>query len=186
MKLDKDPGLYEAWNIGIKESSGIYLSNANLDDRKSSAYYSILTNELINSNANLISSLFWTCSKLPEDDLKDLPIVWYKNAKPRISYFDFFKIENDEIFDQCLVGAFPIWNKNLHEVYGLFDESKYGPSADYEFWLRVISGGSEGIFYKVPLGYYLKDPNSYARRMDTKSFNNKIIYKYLHSYSKLS
>jgi hypothetical protein len=183
--LEKDPGLYEAWNIGIKESSGEYLSNANLDDRKSLAYYSILISELMNSNAQIISSLFWTCSKLPEIDIKDLPIVWYKEAKSNISYFDFFKIENGLILDQCLVGAFPIWSRNLHNIYGYFDEQKNGPSADYEFWLRAISNGCEGIFYKVPLGYYLKDPNSYARRIDTKNFNNKIINKYLHSYGNL-
>ena len=38
-KLEKDPGIYGVWNIGVEMASGEYLTNANLDDRK--ALYSI-------------------------------------------------------------------------------------------------------------------------------------------------
>lgn len=187
IKLDEDPGLYEAWNIGIQESSGVYLSNANLDDRKSPAYYSILINELMDSDNEIISSLFWTSSKLPEEDIKDLPIVWYKDSNSNISYLDFFKLSDDssKIVDRCVAGAFPIWKKSLHEHFGFFNENTYGPSSDYEFWLRASSHGSKSFFYKVPLGFYLKDPGSYARRVDVSLFNDTIINKYFYQFNSL-
>ena len=32
--MDKDPGIYGVWNLGIEIASGDYITNANLDDRK--------------------------------------------------------------------------------------------------------------------------------------------------------
>jgi cellulose synthase/poly-beta-1,6-N-acetylglucosamine synthase-like glycosyltransferase len=32
-RLDKDPGIYGVWNMGIELSTGEFLTNANLDDR---------------------------------------------------------------------------------------------------------------------------------------------------------
>lgn len=177
--LEKDPGLYEAWNIGVRESRGKYLSNANLDDRKSVAYYSILLDRIMTTDNDFISSLFWTCRTLPELDLKDWPVIWYKNANIKIGFFDFIKLEEGNVLDQCLAGPFPVWRKSLHEEFGYFKEKEYGPSADFEFWLRTVNGGACGEFYKVPLGYYFKDPNSYARRdNNAREFNKKILKKY--------
>jgi hypothetical protein len=113
---------------------------------------------------------------LPELDLKDWPVIWYKNASSKISFFDFVKLEEGNVLDQCLAGPFPIWRKSLHEEFGNFNEKEYGPSADFEFWLRIVRGGAFGEFYKVPLGYYFKDPNSYARRENNAHhFNKKIL-----------
>jgi len=177
--LEKDPGLYEAWNIGVRESRGKYLTNANLDDRKSVAYYSILLDRMMSANIDFISSLFWTCRTLPESDLKDWPVVWYKNASSKIGFFDFIKLEEDKVLDQCLAGPFPVWRKSLHNEFGYFNEQDNGPSADFEFWMRIVSGGAFGEFYKVPLGYYFRDPNSYARRENNShQFNKKILNKY--------
>lgn len=188
IKLSKDPGLYEAWNIGVREASGIYLSNANLDDRKSPAYYALLLNFLLDNDYDILGCLFWTCRVLPENDIHDLPIVWYKNEPSNIGYLDMVKIDrSDNIFkDQCLLGPFPIWKKALHKRSGFFIEEKYGPSSDYEFWVRSICLGAKAHLYKVPLGFYLKDPGSYARRSSVDKYNNRILcekFTYLHSLS---
>ena len=34
-RLDVDPGIYGCWNKAIEHSSGEYITNANLDDRRS-------------------------------------------------------------------------------------------------------------------------------------------------------
>ena len=34
-RLDKDPGIYACWNTAIEMSRGQFLTNANVDDRKS-------------------------------------------------------------------------------------------------------------------------------------------------------
>ena len=180
IRLEKDPGLYEAWNMGVREAQGIYISNANLDDRKSPAYFSLLLQELQSSNFDFISSLFWVCPKLPEVDIKDYPVVWYQDSPAELSYFDFFKADDQKskLVDQCLLGPFPIWKKSLHEELGFFKEADYGPSSDYEFWLRAVSIGAAGMFYKVPLGFYLRNPKSYARVNDPGHFTSKIVEKY--------
>jgi len=33
-KLDTDPGVYGVWNLGVQMSTGEYISNANIDDRR--------------------------------------------------------------------------------------------------------------------------------------------------------
>ncbi|NDY95301.1 glycosyltransferase [Wenzhouxiangella limi] len=66
----------------------------------------------------------------------------------------------------------PLWRRGLHGLRGFFNEAQYGPSADWEYWLRCADGGSRYYHTPEPLGLYLKREDSYwhqdpsARRFD--------------------
>lgn len=177
IKLNQDPGLYDAWNLCLEEGTAEFVTNANLDDRKSRAYYLLLLNELISQNADIASSLFWTCNVLPEKNPRDLPIVWYKNINPNPSWLDFVKLNDKKngLLDHCFLGPMPLWRKVIHKVCGKFNEKLYGPSSDYAMWFKAIQNGFKARVYKVPLAFYLKSQGSYARRSDVSNFNLKII-----------
>jgi len=176
IKLDSDPGLYQAWNLGIEIAKGDYVSNANLDDRRSLSYYALMVNWMIENNLDVGSSLFWTCTKLPDISMDEDAIIWYKEYY-NVSYFDFFKVNSESGLpqDQCVLGPMPIWKKSLHKSHGFFNEREYGPSADYAMWCKLLMNGCKFGFFRVPLVYYLKAQNSYARRVNTLKYNNAII-----------
>jgi hypothetical protein len=69
----------------------------------------------------------------------------------------------------------PIWKKSLHLAHGYFDEAEYGPSADYGMWCKLKTAGSKFGLYKVPLVFYLRVVDSYARRVNVSGFNEKIL-----------
>jgi len=114
---------------------------------------------------------------LPEESMDEDAIVWYKHHTNNPSYFDFFKLNTsaDTMEDQCILGPMPIWKKSLHLVHGYFDESEYGPSADYGMWCKLKTTGAKFGLYKVPLVFYLRVPDSYARRVNVSGFNEKIL-----------
>jgi glycosyltransferase involved in cell wall biosynthesis len=176
-KLESDPGLYQAWNLGIQMSSGKYVSNANLDDRRSLCYYALMLDWMTSNNIDVGASLFWTCKHLPDESMDEDAIIWYKDYSKDPSYFDFFKLNSslEKMEDQCILGPMPIWKKSLHNIYGYFDEEHYGPSSDYAMWCKLKTVGAKFGLYKVPLVYYLRVVDSYARRINVTHFNEEII-----------
>jgi len=73
----------------------------------------------------------------------------------------------------------PLWKKDLHNKYGYFEESNYGTSADWEFWLRCSSQREKLGIVGLPLGLYYLNPNSHNRKNDADGFLElRIINKY--------
>ncbi len=69
----------------------------------------------------------------------------------------------------------PLWRRNLPACTGGFDEKKYGPSADWAFW---VHRGMQGALFHLsakPLGLYLRDEESYWRRDVTNQQNDQRI-----------
>jgi len=69
----------------------------------------------------------------------------------------------------------PLWRRNLHAQTGGFDEEKYGPSADWAFWIHA---GMQGALFNLsakPFGLYLRDEESYWRRASTNQQNDQRI-----------
>jgi glycosyltransferase involved in cell wall biosynthesis len=192
-KLESDPGLYETWNMAIGMARGEYITNANLDDR--------------HAPQHIEKHLEWL-EQHPECDVVAAPVLvtkginetwdchtaynmWHQqfvHGEDEYSGIqEFFRSELDENwvktggvesynFPHCM----PVWRKTLHERNGYFDESEYGTSADWEFWLRCAANGAKFKLLKEPLGLYLEDPNSHNRTYKNKEiFENKIINKYL-------
>jgi glycosyltransferase involved in cell wall biosynthesis len=192
-RLELDPGLYETWNMAIGMARGEYITNANLDDR--------------HAPQHIEKHLAWL-EQHPECDVVAAPVlvtkginetwdshtaytVWYEQfvygGDEYSGIQEFFRSELDENglktggvvsynFPHCM----PVWRKSLHKKNGYFQESEYGTSADWEFWLRCAANGAQFKLLKEPLGLYLEDPNSHNRTYKNKeSFEKKIINKYL-------
>jgi len=149
---DDIPTVYEAWNMGIKNATGKYITNANSDDR------------------------------LYEHGIKRLADVLDKNTKYAVAYGNQDIVEDleaepkerfewqegglAELLHGCFLGPMPMWRKSLHDTYGYFLESerlrngdiyKYQIASDYEFWLRLARGGERFYHLRGPsIGKYLR------------------------------
>jgi len=147
-KLDKDPGIYECWNIGIGLSTGDFISNANLDDRRSLQQLEVLTKELLkNEDVDLVYS---ECLITHKENEK------YSSNSSSGNVYNVadFSAEN---MVKCLPGPMPLWRKSMHDRAGLFDSS-YRFAGDWEMWLRAVKTGSKFKKVRGPLGLYHHNP----------------------------
>jgi len=183
ININTDPGLYEVWNIGARLSTGKYLSNGNLDDRRSPEHISVLS-EILDSDPTIdviSSALKVTEIKNREwQDPTPCP-VWYGEKTDRKYQVDQLLKRTENGFTSFnMPHCMPIWRRDLHAFNGYFDERQFGPSADWEFWLRVGIRGATFYLVSRPLGLYLKDQDSYWRRSsEINNFEKRIVEEYV-------
>lgn len=149
-KLDEDPGVYGVWNLGIKMSSGKFITNANVDDRRSYNQLEVLARELINNeDIDLVYSQCFITEK-PNEIFND------NSSGNKIYGVEEFTKEN---MIKCLPGCMPLWKKTLHNDVGFFN-ANYKHAGDWEMWLRFVRNnskfkkvdGTHGLYYMNPDG----------------------------------
>lgn len=163
IKLKERVGLYEAWNIGIKESSGIFLTNANTDDRHNPICLEMLSDSLIkNTNIDLVyADVYATKNENTKfsESLKD----------KRYFYKAYFA---PEVLLHYQFGCQPMWRKEVHEKIGYFNTSLKA-AGDYEFNIRFALAGLKALHIKKALGLFLENESSISQK-DSTSTNEQI------------
>jgi glycosyltransferase involved in cell wall biosynthesis len=165
--LDLDPGLYECWNIGVKESSSDIITNWNPDDRRTADSIKSLANTLILLNDyDLVYGLTL--------------ITKNKNEKPQncesqsIFSAESFSIKN--LFFNNSPHCMPVWRKKIHEKFGYFDNS-YVSAGDGDMWLRAAINGSKFFFLKKIIGSYYESDSTVSRNKDKLHFLVNEVYE---------
>lgn len=117
-------------------------------------------------------------SKTIDEHHKDSVMVKYKFYSLEDMFIDWNN--NNKYMSFCITHCTPIWRKDMHEKYGYFDEGKYGPYADFEFWLRLLKNERKFIEMDKPMVLYLEDENSHNRRDSKRNeFMDRIKRRYL-------
>jgi len=160
--IDKRITIYEAWNQAIQLGTAPYITNMNVDDLRSPNSLEI---QIIFMRSNpwvdvgyqdfyylLDRELDWTSvvnigaiSQLTPVTLTEL--AWFGINAPHNG---------------------PIWKRELHQRFGLFDSSMRS-AGDFEFWMRLASAGA--IFVKMEestIGYFL-NPVGMSTSMESPS-----------------
>jgi len=191
IKLDFDPGLYNVWNLAIDFSNADNLSNANLDDRKSKNFIEEHLKALaFNVNSKVVSAPCYI-SEIPNISFEDLEelgktqnLLFFYDSPNTYGFNDFFvkyfnpKNNADSVVVRNIPHCMPVWRKELHFKYGYFDESRGGPTADFEFWIRCASNGETFFNINKPLGvYYFSNTTTYSAK--NKSSINSVIDHYI-------
>jgi len=182
-RLEEDPGIYEVWNYAIKKANGVYITNANLDDKRLPNHIEECVKVMERNNSiSVVSTAVYVASENQNVTLDNLPKeVWFDSYVAEY-YFakDMFAYEGDKIVARNLPHCSPVWKKNIHDKIGYFDEEEYNQSADWEFWLRASNNGFSFYHIKKPLAIYRVVNDSHNRRNNDvrKSASEKIIKKY--------
>ena len=148
-RLDEDPGIYDAWNIGIKLATGEYITNVNCDDRR--APWGIEKQaRFLGENPKI--DLVYNDSYVTHD-----PNIMWEDLPPKCQHYDFRHFSKRVMLWQNLPHNNPMWRKNLHGRFGYFNQA-YTIAGDWDFWLRCAFGGA--MFKKHPeiLGIYYPNP----------------------------
>lgn len=182
INLDHDPGLYAVWNMGAQVSTAPYLTNANLDDRRAPQQISTLT-EFLDQHPDVaaVSAALrmTTQANLPWVDSAECPVLFGNVGAGNYGVAELFRTEGGgAIVSRNLLHCMPVWRRQLHFIAGWFYEARYGPSADWEFWVRAGLLGQRYAYLNQPLGLFLRHDQSYWRRHSTLNFDQRIVNEY--------
>lgn len=171
-RLESDPGIYGCWNKALSIASGEFITNANLDDRRSKQQLEIFINELENNpEIDLVYSQCFITGKSKETYL-------FNSSAGAVYPIAPFARES---MIKCLPGCMPVWRKSMHDDIGVFDE-KYKSAGDWEMWLRAVENGSvfkmvdgvHGLYYHNPTGL----STDKSREKEKKAEEAEIFFKY--------
>jgi glycosyltransferase involved in cell wall biosynthesis len=145
--IETEP-LYTAWNRAISKSRGLYITNANTDDRHRFDTLEVMADYLDNHvNIGLVYA-----DQLISTVANDTFATTRANRKwnwPAYAY--------DRLKQGCCIGSQPMWRKSLHDRFGYFRE-EFKCCGDYEFWLRIGSQGTQMAMIPEILGLYYFNP----------------------------
>lgn len=184
INLKHDPGLYQVWNLGVRLATASYISNANLDDRRAPDQLVRLCNYLDHNSDVAVASCRLRVTDQPDLSWKEsvqCSHIFGNVQGGRYTAQNLVRQTDDGVVSRNLPHCMPVWRRSLHADYGEFDEKNFGPSADWEFWLRAGVGGESFYFQSEALGLYLHHPESYWHRQEESNqehFDRRILKKY--------
>lgn len=176
VRLQYDPGIYGVWNIAAKLAKADFITNANLDDRRSRDCFETLAKTLeANPYIDLVYSPFYATHEANQK-FENRKVAWY-------CYHYDFSLPN---MKDCLPGPGPMWRKSMHDKYGYFNEW-FTSAGDWEMWLRAAVRGAK--YKRIPkfLMLYYENPegistNQNPKRAAQRNKERKLLklkYKYL-------
>ena len=171
-RLDEDPGVYGVWNRAIEMSSGEYITNINCDDRRAPWALEHQAKMLV---TNPEIDLVYNDSYITKE-----PNITWENVENNCERYNFEKFSKEAMLRGNLPHNNPMWRRNLHSTYGLFDD-KYRSAGDWEFWLRCAFGGSQfkkytdilGVYYFNPIGISTNEENFSWKQQEEKEVFKK-------------
>jgi GT2 family glycosyltransferase/glycosyltransferase involved in cell wall biosynthesis/Flp pilus assembly protein TadD/predicted O-methyltransferase YrrM len=155
IRTPKRETVYQAWNRGIREARGKFITNANTDDRLRKDCIETLVKALQADSGKPLAYGDSIVTVEPNEIFDTAAIH---------SYLRWPDFDRTMLLEYCYVGPHPLWRKVLHDEIGYFDE-RYQCAADYEFWLRA-SMRYEFIHVPELLGLYWLNEETVSRKGD--------------------
>jgi GT2 family glycosyltransferase/Flp pilus assembly protein TadD len=150
IKTNQRETIYQAWNRGIKASSGKYITNANTDDRHRIDAFERLAAELEkNPDIGLVYADVFVTNFANQVFGEHIHCGYH--IRPEYS--------KEIMLSGCHMGPQPMWRKSIHESVGYFSD-EYQSAGDYDFWCRVALNFPMkhvpellGLYYENPKGF---------------------------------
>jgi hypothetical protein len=173
IKEDEKKGVYNAWNIGIKNSTTLYITNWNIDDIRHPINTKIKY-DLLTRNDYDFAYNYYTATDNESVDFYNI------ESTPHLEYPDNYE---NYVLQDCYAGPDPMWKKDLHNKVGYFDYENFNTIGDWEMWIRFALIG-KAKFKLVPevLCIYLDHKNTVSQRQSNKVQTEK--EKLVHYYKK--
>lgn len=148
IKTFKRETIYQAWNNGIKNTRGIFITNSNTDDRLREDALEIMSNFLINNPDVALVYADQILSTIENECFADVKKI------RKIRFPDF---RTNYMLERCIIGSQPMWRSSLHFKDDLWFDESYEVCGDHDFELKVANkykiihlNEALGLFYKSP------------------------------------
>jgi len=171
-RLEEDPGIYDTWNMGIKMSTGDFITNVNCDDRRPSWAYEKQAKLLV---ANPDVELVYNDSYIVHE-----PNVMWEDVSSDTQRYNFEQFSKEAMLRGNLPHNNPMWRRTVHDKHGYFNQY-YKSAGDWDFWLRCAFGGSKfkkcqdilGVYYFNPIGMSTNpEHDSWKKEHEREIFQN--------------
>jgi hypothetical protein len=179
--LQHDPGLYAVWNLGARLASGRLLTSANLDDRRAPEQMTTLVEYLdMHPHISVASSgiRLTTQPNLAWEDSEHCEVLFRNELTCNYGPARLFSRDERGLISCNLPHCMPVWRRSLHIQAGYFNEARFGPSADWAFWISAGLQGARYAYIASPLGLYLRHTKSYWRRSGSRNHDERIIAEF--------
>lgn len=168
IKEDEKLGVYNAWNIGIKNSTTDYVTNWNVDDIRHPINTKIKY-DLLKNNPYDVAYNYYTATDNETYDFYNM------DSMPHLQYPDNYE---KHVLENCYAGPDPVWKKSLHEKVGYFDYENFNTIGDWEMWIRFAKAGAKFKLIPEVLCIYLDHNETVSKRQLDKVNNEKSrLYK---------
>lgn len=171
-RLEVDPGIYDTWNMGIKMSTGDFVTNVNCDDRRPAWAYEKQAKLLV-SNPDV--DLVYNDSYITHE-----PNVMWEDVSEGTQRYNFEQFSKEAMLRGNLPHNNPMWRRTVHDKFGYFNQY-YKSAGDWDFWLRCAFGGSKfkkcqdilGVYYFNPVGMSTNpEHDSWKKEHEREIFQN--------------
>jgi len=171
IREDERLGVYNAWNLGIQNSTTSYVTNWNVDDLRHPINTKIKY-DLLEKNPEYDLVYNWYIATLDEDeDFYNLNIY-------NKSYLQYPDSMHTRVMENCYAGPDPMWRKSLHDKVGYFDYKNFNTIGDWEMWIRFAESGSKFKLIPEILCLYLEHNLTISQRQQDKTtYEKQRLYK---------
>lgn len=158
IRSEKRIGIYEAWNLAIKNTQSEYISNVNLDDLRLRNYLSLALKALDRQhNIDVVFGNFYYSFR------PNYPVYLNKKLKLKSKLP---LLTTHELLNFNAPHSAPIWRRRLHEEIGFFDE-KFRSAGDWEFWLRCAERNKRFGQFNRAISVYFVNPNGISTNAES-------------------
>lgn len=114
-----------------------------------------------NSNNEDDMSIYYVKKRIIENKIQ---YNWKEYGKfLDVNIFNLFRFEKNNVLLCNIFGCCPIFKTKLINQFGKINEKDYGPSADAEFFLKLIYNNINVKMFNEPMSIYYINDNSYSR-----------------------
>ena len=163
-RLEKDPGVYDTWNMAIEMSTGEYITNVNCDDRRRPDGLEEQA-KLLTYNSDI--DLVYNDSYIARE-----PNMKWEDISLGTSRYNFDQFSKEAMLRGNLPHNNPMWRKSLHQKNGFFNQ-KYRSAADWDLWLRCAFNGAKFMKHPEILGVYYLNPTGISTNPEHDSWKRE-------------
>ncbi len=166
IRTEQRETIFAAWNHGILAARGVYVTNANSDDRHAPEAFEKMVQALEKHPVGLVYADCYGTSYENE--------VFSRHRASKVLKWPDFSVR--QLLLYSIFGPQPMWRRSVHQEIGYFDPfSKV--AGDYEFFIRL---GARFGAHHIPevLGLYFDAGNESKHRDVCVSETNQILRFY--------
>lgn len=207
LPVKKDPGLYDLWNVALRNIGSPYVGNLNIDDLRGRHWLPTCLSMLDSGLADLASpvtvpfedpkasSYDEALAALRLDGLQETR--WFEtrvvldgeplSSRPsHVSLIDgeydhrdlFQVLPNGSLASYCIPNASPVWRRELHDRVGYFNEERYGCYADLALWIEASAMGFRLRQVDYLAMFYISSDQAHRRQAKDDKILWSLVMRY--------